>query len=88
MREINVNEIINAIERLFIDANYNLSDNVFDALKKAAETEGSPVGKEVIKELITNANLAMEEQIPICQELLLHIIQEGLLNFQEMLKKW
>lgn len=68
MREINVNEIINAIERLFIDANYNLSDNVFDALKKAAETEGSPVGKEVIKELITNANLAMEEQIPICQD--------------------
>ena len=68
MREIHVNEIVSAIEKLFIDANYNLSDNVFDALNKAAEKEGSPVGKEVIKELIANANLAREEHIPICQD--------------------
>ena len=68
MREIHVNEIVSAIEKLFVDANYNLSDNVFDALNRAAEKEGSPVGKEVIKELIANANLAREEQIPICQD--------------------
>ncbi len=68
MREIHVSEIISAVEKLFIDANYNLSDNVFDMLNRAAEEEGSPVGKEVIKELITNANLAMEEHIPICQD--------------------
>jgi fumarate hydratase subunit alpha len=34
----------------------------------AAEKEGSPVGKEVIKELIINANLAREGHIPICQD--------------------
>jgi fumarate hydratase subunit alpha len=68
MREIHVNEIVSAVEKLFVDANYNLSENVFDALNRAAEKEGSPVGKEVIKELIANANLAREEQIPICQD--------------------
>jgi len=68
MREIHVAIIASAIEKLFIDANYNLSDNVLDALSKAAEKERSPVGKEVIKELIVNANLAREEQIPICQD--------------------
>ena len=68
MREIHVDKIVSAIEKLFIDANYNLSDNVLDALSKAAEKEGSPVGKEVIKELIVNANLAREEHIPICQD--------------------
>ncbi|MCX5817013.1 MAG: fumarate hydratase [Proteobacteria bacterium] len=68
MREIHVDKIVSAIEKLFIDANYNLSDNVLDALSKAAEREGSPVGKEVIKELIVNANLAREEHIPICQD--------------------
>jgi len=68
MREIHINEIVSAIEKLFIDANYNLSDNVFDALNKAVEKEISPVGKEVIKELIINANLAREEHIPICQD--------------------
>jgi len=68
MREIHVNEIVSAVEKLFVDANYNLSQNVFDMLNKAAEKEDSPVGKEVIKELIANANLASEEQIPICQD--------------------
>ena len=68
MREIHVDKIVSAIEKLFIDANYNLSDNVLDALSKAAEKEGSPVGKEVIKELIVNANLARDEHIPICQD--------------------
>jgi len=68
MREIHVDKIVSAIEKLFIDANYNLSDNVLDALSKAAEKEGSPVGKEVIKELIVNANFAREEHIPICQD--------------------
>lgn len=68
MREIDVNEIISVVEKLFVDANYNLSQNVLDMLKKASEKEDSPVGKDVINELIANANLAREEQIPICQD--------------------
>lgn len=68
MREINTDELISAVEKLFIDANYNLSQSVFDMLSNAAEREDSPVGKEVIKELIANANLARDEQIPICQD--------------------
>ena len=63
MREIDVNEIISVVEKLFVDANYNLSQNVLDMLKKASEKEDSPVGKDVINELIANANLAREEQI-------------------------
>lgn len=68
MREINTDELISAVEKMFIDANYNLSQSVFDMLSNAAEREDSPVGKEVIKELIANANLARDEQIPICQD--------------------
>jgi len=68
MREINVNEIVSALEGLFVDANYNLSQNVFDALEKAVGKEESPVGKEVLRELIKNAGLARDEHIPICQD--------------------
>ncbi len=68
MREVHVDDIISALEGLFIDANINLSDNVFDALEKAIEEEASPVGKEVLRELIKNANIAKEEKIPICQD--------------------
>lgn len=68
MREVHVDDIISALEGLFIDANINLPDNVFDALEKAIEEEASPVGKEVLRELIKNANIAKEEKIPICQD--------------------
>ncbi|MCX7966288.1 MAG: fumarate hydratase [Syntrophorhabdaceae bacterium] len=68
MREIHTDEIISTIERLFIDANINLSDEMLERLNKAVEEEKSPVGKEVIRELISNAQIAKNEQIPICQD--------------------
>ena len=34
MREIDVNEIISVVEKLFVDATYNLSQNVLDMLKR------------------------------------------------------
>jgi len=68
MREIHVGDIVAAIEGLFIDANINLSDSVFEALNSAIGKEESPVGKEVLRELIKNANIAKEEHIPICQD--------------------
>lgn len=68
MREIHVDDIVAAIEGLFIDANINLSDSVFEALNSAIGKEESPVGKEVLRELIKNANIAKEEHMPICQD--------------------
>jgi fumarate hydratase subunit alpha len=68
MREVQANEIIPVVERLFIDANINLSDNVLEALSTAIEKEESPAGKEVLRELIRNAEIAKEQQIPICQD--------------------
>jgi fumarate hydratase subunit alpha len=68
MREIHVNDIISALERLFIDANINLPDNVCKALEKAEEKEESPIGREVIRELINNADLARSQGMPICQD--------------------
>jgi fumarate hydratase subunit alpha len=68
MREVHADSIISAVENLFIDANVNLSQNVFDALNQAIEKEESPAGKEVIRELINNANIAKAEHMPICQD--------------------
>jgi fumarate hydratase subunit alpha len=68
MREIHIDDIVSAIERLFIDANINLPDNICKALERAAESEESIAGREVILELISNAGLAKREKIPICQD--------------------
>lgn len=68
MREIHTDQIISTIEKLFIDANINLSEEMLNRLTRAIDEEKSPVGKEVIRELINNAEIAKEEQIPICQD--------------------
>jgi fumarate hydratase subunit alpha len=68
MREVHVDRITEALEELFIDANYNLSQNVLGTLEGSIEKEESPVGKEVIRELIRNADIARDERIPICQD--------------------
>ena len=68
MREIHIDDITAAIERLFIDANINLSGNMYAAIKDAIDREASPVGKEVLRELLRNADVAREEKMPICQD--------------------
>jgi fumarate hydratase subunit alpha len=68
MREIHVDTIISSVENLFIDANLNLSQDIIDAIEKAIPKEESPVGKEVLRELINNAEIAKEERLPICQD--------------------
>jgi fumarate hydratase subunit alpha len=74
MREIHVDTIISAVENLFIDANINLSQNVIDAIKEAIGKEESAVGKEVLRELIKNAEIAKEERLPVCQDTGLAVI--------------
>jgi fumarate hydratase subunit alpha len=68
MREVNVAEITAAIAELSMDANYNLGDDVYNAIKDAVDKETSPVGKSVLEQLITNAEIAKEEQVPMCQD--------------------
>ena len=68
MREIHINEIISTIEHLFIEANLYLSEDMYSAIQNAINTEASPVGKEVLRELLRNADAAREEKMPLCQD--------------------
>ncbi|HME43809.1 MAG TPA: fumarate hydratase [Syntrophorhabdales bacterium] len=68
MREIDVDTIKDVVEKLFIEANYNLPEEVIKRFKNALGEEESPVGREVIEELLLNAEIAHGERIPICQD--------------------
>ena len=68
MREIHVRNITEAIKELAVRANTDLGRDVLDALHKAVEMEESPIGKEILKNLIQNADIARREKIPICQD--------------------
>ncbi len=74
MRVIDVSEITEAIAKLCIEANYNLPDDVYQALKEAYEREKSPVGRAVLSMILENAELAKQKVAPICQDCGLAVI--------------
>lgn len=68
MRQINTEEITATVEKICIDANYNLGDDLITSLRNALDKEESPLGKEVIKQLLENAEIGKNEQVPVCQD--------------------
>ncbi len=65
---ISVSEIIEKVSQLCKDANFNVNQDIIAALLDSYETEVSPVAKEVFAELLENAKIAHECQMPICQD--------------------
>ena len=49
-------------------ANYDLGEDVYNALKEGVSREESPVGKDVLSQLIENADIARSDRVPMCQD--------------------
>lgn len=49
-------------------ANYALGDDVYQALQAGATDEESPIGRDVFAQLVENADIARDEQVPMCQD--------------------
>ena len=68
MRQIEARSITEVVERLCVEANYVLGDDLVEALKGALEREESPSGRDVLSQLIDNARVSREGQYPACQD--------------------
>ena len=68
MREIQAEAITKAVAELSIKACCKLPGDVYQAFKDAKATDPSPVGQSILDQLITNADIAAENNIPICQD--------------------
>ena len=58
VRELSVTEIAAVVERLFVEANTDISGGTLERLQAAMADEESPAGKEVLGELLENAKIA------------------------------
>lgn len=67
-KQIHIDEIVDAVEKLCIEANYDLGDDMILKFKECLKTEEAPLGREVFERLIENATIAHEEQVPMCQD--------------------
>lgn len=68
MREIDVNIIQKMVKEKCISSNLIIDEDIMKAFVDAKNREVSPVGNMVLDMLIKNAEIAKEEEIPLCQD--------------------
>lgn len=68
MREVAAAAVAEAAARLCVEANVRLGDDVLAALERAREEEESPAGRAVLEQLVENARIAREDEVPVCQD--------------------
>ena len=68
MREIPVSAITNAVERLCIDANLHLPEDVKCALARFRLQEDGGIAQSILDNIIENYEIADRENVPICQD--------------------
>jgi fumarate hydratase subunit alpha len=68
LREIKARDIAETVAQLCQRANFELDEGVLAALKSAQQTEESPLGKEVLRQLVENAQIAERKNLPLCQD--------------------
>jgi fumarate hydratase subunit alpha len=68
MREIKSSDVTDTVARLAIEANTKLGEDVVAAIRKAREVETSPMGREVLGELLENVDIAADSGMALCQD--------------------
>ncbi|MBU1248446.1 MAG: fumarate hydratase [Proteobacteria bacterium] len=68
MRTIQPQDIIEAVALMCVKANTEIPADVRRAFEAAYENEDSPAAKEIFRQLLENADLAMESKLPLCQD--------------------
>ncbi len=68
MRILNTSEITLAVKELFIRANYILPEDILTRLRECRHNEEREGAKSILNILERNADIAQNEDIPICQD--------------------
>jgi fumarate hydratase subunit alpha len=68
VRDILYTDIVEKVAEMCQNANYDLGEDVVDAFKSALDKEISDTGKDVLNQLILNADIAATERVPMCQD--------------------
>jgi fumarate hydratase subunit alpha len=68
MREVHVNDITQAVAKMCIATNVKISPDILEGLKKSQKLESSPIGIDILDQLLQNAEIAERKNMPICQD--------------------
>ena len=68
MRDIDCRQITETVSNLFQEACVYLPEDVLAVIKRARQSEESPVAQDVLDRILENTKIASEEKIPLCQD--------------------
>jgi len=68
MQLIKTKEIEDQIARKVQEVNFELPEDVENAIKKAFDNENSDVGRKILEQILDNSEIAKNERVPLCQD--------------------
>lgn len=68
MRTLDTCTITETVRKLCITANHELDEDLVSALEAALEREESPLGRDILSQILENARIAGEGVFPACQD--------------------
>jgi fumarate hydratase subunit alpha len=68
VREIQIEQVVRLVRELALQASLEVREDHLAALRRAVDTEESPLGCAVLRGLLVNADVAARERLPICQD--------------------
>ncbi len=68
MRDLHTHVISAAVDRLFREACTHIAGDVRAALERALDHEQGELGREVLRQLLENAEVAAAQRLPLCQD--------------------
>jgi fumarate hydratase subunit alpha len=68
MREIHFDTIAESVRQIAVKAAFELPDDVRRRLEELYSKEDSPTAVRILKQIIDNADIALNEKLPICQD--------------------
>lgn len=68
VRDVHVDRIVEAVARLSNEANCDIGEDIFNAVKKAKDIEQSDIGRDILDDLLRNYEVARNEGMPVCQD--------------------
>lgn len=68
MKVLEMEKVISAVEKMCMDANYYIGDEVLNKIKQAYKNETKEVAKSVLSQIIENDEIAKNDEVPMCQD--------------------
>ncbi len=68
MRQIDSRVLTETTEKSFMEITHLPGDDLIASLEKAHQNEKSPMGRDILAQILENAKIGREEHTPICQD--------------------